>query len=369
MRASLCLILICFTLPCLAQKGQGFGIEANITAGHILKHTPKFKPPVSQTATAIELNFVQQTWGRKAWQHRRGFPLIGWGITYTNYGIDSIYGQCFGVYPNMQLPIIRGKKLEWTARLGFGLGYITRRYSRAPDWDTVNNAIGSHFNNFSIFNTDLRYHINQHWDVQAGASFSHISNALLRTPNLGINMYGAHIGVRYFPVTSQPARLERELRPLKNRWLLQLRAGISANEYGNANGPLFPVYLFSAFGSKRYAGKNKIFAGIDYSYHEGIYAFLRNNEILVGEERANSWKSALFLGHEFLIGRFGIVLQAGYYLKDAYLHTDPYYQKLGANIYLLQAEHGLFKEVSTSVLLKTHQFNAELVEIGLGVGL
>jgi hypothetical protein len=368
MRFCLLFILSLLVVPCHAQQGGG-GLEANIIAGRILKHTWKFRAPVEQLATAVELNWVKQTDGRKAWQQRRGYPLLGWGLTYTNYGVDSVYGHCLSVYPNMQLPVIKGKKLECSIRMGFGLAYISKRYSRAPDWDTVNNAIGSHFNNFTTLATDLRYRVNEHWDIHLGGNFSHISNATLRTPNLGINMYGAHIGVRYFPVTSRPQVLHNVLQPLKNRWLLQLRAGISANEYGNGNGPLFPVYLFSAFASKRYAGKNKIIAGIDYSYHEGVYAFLRNNEILTGEERANSWKSAVFAGHEFLVGRFGILVQAGYYLKNTYLQISPFYQKLGANIYLRQAETGLLKEVSASVLLKAHRFDAELVEMGIGVGI
>jgi hypothetical protein len=131
---------------------------------------------------------------------------------------------------------------------------------------------------------------------------------------------------------------------------------------------LYPVYLLSAYASHRYRGKNKIFAGVDYSYHKGIYAFLRNNEIFPGEERSHSWKSSVFVGNEFLVGKMGIMVQMGFYIKEAALKEDPYYQKLGSNIYLLQKESGVLKEMSLAVLLKTHKFLAELVEVGLGFG-
>lgn len=346
----------------------GFGLEINVAGGKVLKHTEKFRAPVPKLSTAIEINFLQQTFGKKNWQQRRKYPLVGLGLTYTDYGIDSIYGKCFSIYPNLQTTILKGKNIEWTFRAGFGLAYVTKHYERAPGWDTLNNAIGSHFNNYTVFTTDLRYHLNDHWDLQLGANFSHISNAALRSPNLGINLYGAHFGVRYFPVTSRPQKLTRELPNLQNRWLAQLRVGIAGNEYGNADGPLYPVYLLSAYASKRYWSKNKLFIGVDYSYHQGIYAFLRNNEIYSGEEKNHSWKSAVFAGNEFLIGRFGIMLQVGVYIKEAALKLDPYYEKIGTNIYFVQKEHGALKELFTSVLLKTHKTQAELVEIGLGVG-
>lgn len=365
------LLSILLSLPVMAQAQwpAGYGIEWNSSIGRIIKHTKNFRPPIPERSVATEINLVFKSNGSKDWQQRRNRPVLGCGLTITDYGNQNVFGTAAGIYPNLEMPLIRRTRWEWTTRVGFGLGYISKRYSRYPDWDTLNNVIGSHFNNFSIFSTDLRVHISKHWDAQTGVVLSHISNAAFRTPNLGINRYGFQAGLRYFPVARQPVIAHKLLTPLSSRWLLQLRAGISANEYGNGNGPLFPVYIASTFVSKRYFSRNKVFAGLDYAYYEGVYAFLRNNEILIGEERANSWKSSVFVGHEFLYGHFGIMLQFGYYLKNTYLRIDPYYQKLGANVYLLQREEGFLKELSTSVLLKTHQFQAELVEIGLGVGL
>jgi hypothetical protein len=345
---------------------DGFGIEANMMGGKVLKHTAKFTGPVPDLSTALGVVFLQQTDGRKEWQQRRNYPLWGVGITYTDYGLDSVYGKCIGVYPMLQIPIIRSKKIDWTLQFGLGLGYVTRRYSHAPDWDTLNNAISSHVNNFTLFATDLRYHVNKHWDVQLGANFSHISNATFRQPNLGINMYGVHLGARYFLTTSTPEKMLRKLAPLRNRWLIQARLGLAMTSTGNGGGPLYPVYLTSLYASKRYASKNKAFIGIDYSYHSNVYAFLKNNEIWPGEEKAHSWKSAVFVGHEWLMGRGAILLQVGVYIKNAYLRLDPYYEKLGYNYYLIRQEKGLLKELYLSAILKTHLTQAELGEFGLG---
>lgn len=96
--------------------------------------------------------------------------------------------------------------------------------------------------------------------------------------------------------------------------------------------------------------------------------FLRNNEINVGEEKAHSWKGSVFFGNEFLFGRVGVLLQVGIYFKQAALAQDAYYEKLGGNIYLIQKEKGVLKELFAACLLKTHKTQAELVELGIGAG-
>lgn len=371
MRYALLLLFITCFLPVhsFAQhKLAGMGMEANIARGQIYRHSKKSPTQLPDAVTGIELNALFQTYGTKDWQQRRKYPLVGFGIMYTGYGVDSVYGKCISIYPNLQIPVLKYKNFEWTFKVSFGLGFVTRPYERSPSFDTLNTAIGSRVNNFSLFATDLRYRINNHLDVQLGGTFFHVSNAAFRTPNLGINTYGWHAGLRYFPYGSQPDKIKKELAPLKNRWLAQVRFGLAAREALAPDGPMYPIYMVTAFASKRYWSKNKILLGLDYSYHTNMYTFLRNNEIKPGKERANSWKNAVIVGNEFLMGRVGILAQLGFYIKNYEIPEDFFYQKLGGSFYLLQKEEGVLKELSTSIILKTHKFEAELVEVGIGVG-
>src|SRR5690606_18636903 len=129
----------------MAQESNaldGYGIEANVLAGKIIKHNYIF-PPVPTASGGIDINILKRTNGKKEWQQRRNYPQIGIGLTYVNYGNNAIYGQCIGAYPVIPIQIVRGKKVEWTAKVGIGIGYVTRRYERYPTWDTINNLIGS----------------------------------------------------------------------------------------------------------------------------------------------------------------------------------------------------------------------------------
>lgn len=363
------LAFLLLLFPCLSQAQSSLGLEANYMSGKLFRHTTKFTAPVPAYSQAAELSLVWQTNGAKAWQQRRRYPAWGLGMMLTDYGDRGVLGYAIAAYPHLEIPLIKGQRLEWTFRAGFGIAYLSRPYSRAPQWDTLNNAIGGHLNNFTLFATDLRYKISNRLEIQTGLNFSHSSNAAYQQPNLGLNMYGAHAGLRYFPdgrVKERPAATAPRLR---NRFLAQARLGFAFNEMGTTAGPVYGAYLASLYASYRYHSDNKILLGTDYSYHNSIYAFLRNNEILPGEEKKHAWKGAVFAGHEWLFGSFGIIAQVGVYYHQAYLRRAPYYQKLGGQVYLLQNERGALKELFVYGTLKTHLTQAELAEFGVGVGL
>ena len=365
------LLLIACLLPmCLfAQSGDGlagYGIEVNPVYGKVIKHNYIF-PPLPRFSYAIDVNILKQTDGSKDWQARRKNPMIGLGITYTNYGIDSVYGKCIGVYPVYELPLVRSQQLEWTCRFGYGIGYITNHFERPGN--TQNNLIGSHLNNFTMFTTQLRYKVNHHVHVQAGFNFSHISNGSFRLPNLGINMYGGHVGLRYFPVTDEPQGKTVATETLRNRFMVQARVGLGMIEYNNVDGPLYPVYAATLYGSYRYGSRNKVLAGVDYSYFTAMYAFLRNNEISAGKEHADSWEGVIFLGHEFIFGRIGVIAQFGVPFKHTYINKDKTIQKLGYCYYIIQKEQGVFKELTLNTFIKSNNLEASHIEFAIGAGL
>ena len=348
--------------------GAGFGVEANIIAGRIIKHTRKFTAPVPPISTAVDVNFVWQTYGNKEWQQRRNFPVVGVGVTCTDYGNNAVFGNCIGIYPNIQVPLIHRKNINWTLRFGDGLAYVTRKYQTTTPIDTINNAIGSHLNDFAVFMTDLRYHVNEHWQWQFGLSFTHISNADYHQPNLGVNMGGIYMGVQYYPVTYKPKLVTRELPKLPNRWLTEVRIGTAYNESRSPGNPELPSYMGSVYASRRWKGKNKFFIGADYAYHNDVDAFLKWCNLYHGHEAAHSWDGAVFSGNEFLMGRVGIMLQVGIYYHQTYLAFDPFYEKFGCNYYLVKKEHGPIKELFLSAMLLAHEITAQYAEFGIGTG-
>ena len=347
---------------------DGFGIEANLLAGKVVKHSNKFTSPSPALSSAVDVNFVWQTYGKKDWHQRRNFPIIGVGINYTDYGINDVYGNCIGIYPNLQLRLLRREKLEWDLRLGNGLAYVTKKYQATEPYDTLNVAIGTNFNDFGIVMTDLRYHINKNWHVQIGANFTHISNGDYRQPNLGVNMVGLHAGVQYYPVSCHPKPIIKDLPKLKNRWLAEISMSVGYKEARAKGNPILPKYIGSVQVSKRWLGKNKFFVGADYAYHNDVHAFLINYGVNYGEEKQHSWDGTFFAGNEFLVGRVGLLMQLGVYYHQTFLKFDAVNEKFGINYYLIHAEHGPVKELFLCARLITHEAVAEYSCFGIGMG-
>ncbi len=364
------LLVVQLSLPVVAQQFQpGFGVEGNFMAGKVVKHSEKFTLPIPTLTTCYDVNFLWKTYGRKPWHKTRHYPVVGFGLTYIDYGMNSVYGQSIGLYTDVQMTFLRRGNWEWTFRLGDGVGYISKHYQTTPPIDTVNVAIGTHINDFGIFMTDLRYHLNNHFDLQAGAQFTHMSNGDYRNPNLGINAYGAHIGFRYAPVTSRPKHVEPDTaKTPPNHWYTELRLGIAYNEARTTGNPELPTYVVSLSEARRLGGKDKIFFGTYADYSQSTYAFLKHYGVDYGQEKQNAWDGAVFAGNEFLVGHVGISIEMGVYYKQTFLAFVPFYERFGGTYYVLQREMGILKTVAITTRLLTHGAVAQYVEFGMGVG-
>ncbi|RQO32077.1 hypothetical protein DBR32_00220 [Taibaiella sp. KBW10] len=358
-------------LPAAAQKSDkwtGIGFEADYYHSNMMRHSKKITAPLAQNTTTFDLNFVRKYYGKKDWEIRRHYPEVGLGIIYLNYNNPNLYGQVFGIFPNIRLRLLTLDRFSWTARVGMGICYVTKPYERVPKPNLENETIGGYANNISPLQTDLKWKINEHWEIQGGAHLIHVSNASFRKPNFGINIWGLQAGVRYFPISNTPARIRREVPKLSNRIVVYAKGSIAFIEKYVPDGGLNRVYNAGIFATKRYLGKNKAILGMDYTYNTAAYAFMKFNERHAGEENKYAYQASVFIGNEFTFSRVGIVLQGGVYLKTLDQQTDKFYQKLGANYYIWQKERGILKEIVLSALLKTHQNNAELFELGLSVG-
>ncbi len=351
------------------NKWEGIGIESNFWISSMLKHASTFTSPIEHFTTAFELNILQQTTGKKDWHIRRNYPLVGLGFMYFNFNNPTVYGYALGVYPHITIPLIKRNRWQWDVRVGMGIGYFSTPFDIHKNAEDRNVAIGSHFVNVSPFSSNLLYRFNKNWNLLAGFQFGHLSNGAIKAPNLGINLYGGHIGVRYWPSNAEPQKTYRELPHLSNRWLFQLRGSIGLSDALIAGGPMYRNYFLSAFVSKRYISKNKALLGIDAIYYPAVWAKVRAQEEYKGKEWQQAYNLAVFAGNEFLIGRLGVVIGVGVYFKNYYKQIPFLYEKIGGNFYIIQNEKGILKELYASVLLKAHLGRAEMFEMGLGIGL
>ena len=182
-------------------------------------------------------------------------------------------------------------------------------------------------------------------------------------------MAGIHIGAQYFPVTFKPKCIRKDLPKIKNYWVVNMRGGVGYKEARAKGNPILPKYIGALSVGRRWHGRHKAFIGIDYAYHNDVYAFLKNYGVDYGHEMGNAWDGSVFAGDEYMVGNLGIIGQIGVYYRQTFLKFDPYFEKFGCNYYLFKRTHGFFKETYLSAMLLTHGIKAEYSEFGLGIGL
>ena len=362
--------LILFPIIGFTQWNKGISIEPTLHVGKIFKHTSSLLFPVENLSTGIELNITNKKYGRKSWHQQLNYPKGGISLFYFHLGDNDLFGQAFGIAPNIIFPIFRKKRLDSNFQLGWGIAYVTRSFD--PIRNPENNALGSNLNSLNTFKWQLGYQVNSKWKVNLGASFTHYSNGASQLPNFGINVPAISLGTIFTP---NPIKEEdiiiHEIKPLEKRWGLTLNFGYASTELTPIGGPSYPFYVASLAGIYRLSAVRELSFGFDYEYDKAVYTFGLHTSGFINEAAARraSTRLGVFVAHEFLLGNVGLYGQLGTYIPGFDFSTAWFiYTKLGMRYYL----PGIGKNKSRfyfGVHLKSHRIIAEYLSFGIGVRL
>ncbi|NDV66536.1 acyloxyacyl hydrolase [Bacteroides sp. 224] len=83
-------------------------------------------------------------------------------------------------------------KYEWN----FGASFNWKKYNAATNPD--NKCIGAPVNIYFAANLYYNYLLSKDWDLNIGATLSHVSNGATRMPNSGVNTVAAFVGLTYY---------------------------------------------------------------------------------------------------------------------------------------------------------------------------
>lgn len=346
----------------LAANGQSIGLNA--MGGRIFMHTPKIYTKAPPFSGGVEFSFQQQTDGRRDWHQRFGFPELGLHVFYAQHGSAQL-GHSISLYPTIQFRLLRLPQGYCFLKFGGGLGYANRHWQRLPSEDTLVNIIGSHVNNFTMFQIGARHFFSYRLSAQAGLHFYHLSNAAARSPNFGINTYGGFLGVNYHLQPALQHFTHRRLARMPNPLNIALSGSLAFAEDKTPDGPVYPVYTGSLALYKMYRNKSRVFLGSDLIYSSKARSFIRNTNQQVNGRWLSPIQYTAFLGHEFLFGKIGFPLTFGVYLNRP-VGGQKIYQKLGMNYHFLHVQKGPVKDGFISLILKTHMIQAQYAELGFG---
>ena len=350
-----------------AQKGKGISIESSFHWGKIIRHTPKLTIQIPANSFGTDLSISFQTYGKSSWHQLQNYPR--WGVTLLYYHLGNTQlGDAYGVFPNLHLSILNKKRLQIELIGGIGIAYLSQSYDALSN--PKNNAIGSKLNNVTAFKLNFLFRLSPNWSFTTAGSFTHFSNGAIKLPNLGINVAALNWGIKYSlnPVQSEEYLRYAISKKAIKRFGLSIHFDLALREFISYGGPKYPIYIGSIAAVYHFNKVNHLLLGIEYEFNKAVYNFGLHTFDFDSEAtaRRGATRWMIFLADEFLMGNFGILLQAGIYIsKSSFLIPFPIYNKIGIRYYFPPIEK-LKTQFYLSSSLKSHKINAAYIAFGIG---
>lgn len=330
-----------------AKKNPNLGrqkfIEMKFHSGAHLYTGEELKDLLEKGYTSVEMRIGWESTGRQEWQRVFNYPSYGLGFYTGNIGDATILGNPSGLYGFFYAPVLRRKRHHFEAGLSLGFTYDLNTYDSKTN--PLNDAISSKVSVYFNIGAGGVWKISELFDIVYGLDFTHFSNGRTHTPNLGLNMYGFNVGLRYhynsirrvvlqqidpgYEVKRRPVYVESFIPPPKRYHEMNLYGAFGVVQtdkdmgtdafYGTASAVLDYRY--------RYGHAGSVGVGLDGFYDASlgwIYA-QRYNKV----RTADKMLMGIHIGHSLHIQKFELVTQVGAHVWQRDDEKKRMYMRVG----------------------------------------
>lgn len=283
-------------------------------------------------------------------------PKIGGSIIFLNNGL-SVTGYQLGAGVVFGAEI--STKHDWLISWYFthGLSFVSEKYDTFTK--PVNFAIGSHLNFLAQLKIEAQYNVLPNFSIAIGANLTHVSNANLAKPNVGLNALHANIGVVYFPNevynTDRSSFYLHKKRYYTSPFSIGMRYAIREHtlEYPTSLTTVITDIQFRIQKSAKHIWD----VGLDL-FSDDNYKFDRygnSNDI----SYLDQWELGLKFGHQYVFGKVGLRTDLGMYLfRPVFSEKPAFYNCIGI-------DYRVSQNWVARTRLKAHLNIADYMEFGL----
>jgi len=336
-----------------------FVVGAYAQGSIIMAHTYAIRHLVASHPTGFEINLQRQTTGAAPWHGWYKFPKIGLALTYYDFHNPTL-GYAFSASPYISKSFSRGKKHDFSFRLGAGLAYLTNPYNQ--ETNHKNTIASSALNATLQFRFEYDYALTPHLGLLVGAGLNHYSNGATTKPNFGVNLPSVVLGLNYHQQRHPPQANPNAPAPADvGHVFYNVSTSLGYKQRTEGDKQKYLVSSVTLAVGRRMNRKSNLLLGIEGFNDRSLKATL-NDTTRAGGTQPDVKKAGVFLGHELLFGRLAFDSHLGFYVYAPYKSSTPYYERLGLKYHFTNLLFG-------AVDLKIHRGAADVIEFKIGARL
>lgn len=348
------LLLACLWTPISAQaqnNKDAYTVGLNYLPGFLIGHRGDIKN-LEAHVQGIELQLKSKS-PENYWSTFYSKPQLGVKIFYMDLGLD-ITGKVFSVIPTAEFSIKKFKRSQLDFGIGTGLGYLTEKFDAKTN--PRNQAIGSNINAALQVSMNVNHRLSKRWLLTTGATVTHFSNGSFRTPNLGVNMPSATVGLHYNFGERNHELLDRDSMVWHP---YSFTLSYAFKEQNLARPQPFHLYNANFTMLKRRNYTRDIRFGADLFLDKTHVYYLDPEAPRTGLSPGEMTEFGVFAGYQWLITRISLVGDVGVYLYRPSDQKFLTYQRMGL-IYHYSDRFFL------KSFLKIHFGTADFFDFGIG---
>ncbi len=351
------LFFIFFQISSFFVYAQSYNIEFGGKIGLLSPHRPVMKHLPQENIIGVDFSYFKEVTGKKSWHSIYNSPKIGLGFYYSNLGNSQILGNAIGIHSAIFFPFIKNQKHQFGLNLKLGVARISKPFDLIINPENI--ALSSYINCLAIAGLQYNYTFDK-LSIGAKLELTHLSNAALKAPNLGVNMYQTSIVLGYnFSKNKMKLELinsEKSFENTKNKNYLYFLGFIGQKQLSNHLGINYKV----SGGTLAY---QHIFS-LPIGFEIGLDLMKNNSDVQLildkGYMVENVYKSGAYVGYVLTLEKLQFLVLMGTYIHDQFNLNDKIYHRVGMRYTLLN-------RFVLNCTLKSHWGNADYLELGLGL--
>ncbi len=354
------LIILLSILSDFKSIGQTkYGVEFGSRFGVLIPHRPTMKHLPQENIFGFDFSVFKIVSGLKNWHLTYKNPKIGLTVYHSNLGNQLVLGKCSGLASWLEFPFIKTQNHTLSLNLRLGLAHVSKPFDL--NTNPTNIALSSRFNCLAIGGLQYLFSWNK-FSYGLRLELTHLSNAALEAPNLGLNMIQTSFSVGYhFSKNKLNLELYQSSKEKKDtsktkRDHLYFLGFIGQKQLFNYLNENFKVLGGTVAYQHVFTLPVGLEVGFDIMNNQSDIKLLADKEIYVNR----NLKTGAYLGYVLTLNQLHFLVAMGHYLYDPYSLNDRLYHRVGLRYTFLN-------RFVINTTLKSHWGNADYIEIGLGM--